>query len=545
MVAAFLLPIAFSAELYHSFWAPKAAVCLVLVGPGLAALAQLVRGGNRPAILASSFLVAASLSALWSGNLVVALTGAPNWGTGLVFVAALAASWALGVVAGTRRRDQILMAVVAGAGINAMVAWLQARGLVPPALESEGRSMGLMGNPVHLGALVAGAVWLVVHRVGWRRRSLAWVAPLALLAGAAQLSGGRSAVGLTVLATLAGLARSGVKRGAAILAAAVIGMAAASAWAGEGAVSGSGRVVGPDATAQVDVRGTTLRVALDAALERPVLGWGPGRFQAATSPRSTAAMSEGGVSIWKDAHNWVAEYAVTTGFVGLALLGAWLVAAGRASGGPLVGFAVVVGLFMLVEPQSVGVTPLAFMALGASSRGPAHPPAVGRGLRLASTALMAAGFTLAAVFLVGEAYLRRALLDTSVPTFERGAALVPPWADVSRLGARIQTFGALHSPEQRQRVLALARQATRRDPTDPSTWSYLAQLELVWGSDAAAGRAATRALERNPWLLEGLSSAVVVAKRTGDEAGLAEHCRRLKILGQGHRACGGPATVLP
>jgi hypothetical protein len=40
-----LLPVAFSSELYHSFWAPKAAVALLLLGPGLVAVARLARGG--------------------------------------------------------------------------------------------------------------------------------------------------------------------------------------------------------------------------------------------------------------------------------------------------------------------------------------------------------------------------------------------------------------------------------------------------------------------------------------------------------------------
>jgi hypothetical protein len=156
---------------------------------------------------------------------------------------------------------------------------------------------------------------------------------------------------------------------------------------------------------------------------------------------------------------------------------------------------------------------------------------------------LTAGVVVAAVFVAGEAFLRRGLLDTSERSFDRGAALVPPWADVSRLGARIHSFDAIHSPPRRQRVLELARQATRRDPDDPLTWSYLAQLELVWGSDVAANRAVGRALARNPWLLEGLSSGAVVAERTGDEAALDRHCRRLKVLGKRPLACGGPATV--
>lgn len=547
VAAAFLLPVAFSPELYHSFWAPKAAVCLLLVGPGLVALARLARAGSVPARLAGLFVAAAALSTATSPSVVASLTGGANWGTGLVFVAAVAGAWALGVTAGEQRRRQLAAALVAAALINAAMAWLQARGLVPPSLESAGRSSGLMGNPVHLGALAAGALWLAGERLGrgrWRR-SAPWLGAVALLAGAAQLSGGRSAVGLVALATVAVARRAGWKRALAIVAAVAAGFLAAPAWAADGAVSGSARAVGPESTRQVDVRLGLWRISAEAALDRPLLGWGPGRFHEATSPRYTPVVSEGGVKAYHDAHNWVVEYAVTTGAVGLLLLAGWLVTAGRAGAGALAGFAAVVGLFMLVEPQSVGLTPLALLALGASSRpGPGVGPAR-RGWRLASAVGVVAGVAAAGVLLTGEALLHQAVLDTSPARHARAAALLPPWADVSRIGARIESFAGLHSEPDRRDALALARQATRRDPADPSAWSNLGRLELEWGTDEAAARALERALERNPWHADALLSGAVLAGRTGDAAARADRCRRLEVLDKAPPVCGGPATVRP
>ena len=541
-----MLPVAFSPELYHSFWAPKAAVCLALVGPGLVALAHLVRSGSRAAVLAALFLATVAASAVAaSGPWVLAVTGAPNWGTGLLFAAAVVGSWAIGAVTTDERRRQLLLAIVAAAVVNAVVAWLQARDLVPPALESPQRSAGLMGNPIHLGALAAGGVWLVADLIGRRRATLWWTAPLVLLAGAAQVSGGRSAVGLSVLAVLAALPRAGLHRGAAIVAAVLLGLWVAPVEATEGTVSGSSRVVGSEATAQVDLRGTVWRISLDAALDRPVLGWGPGRFQAATSPRTTATMSEKGVSIWKDAHNWVVEYAVTTGFLGLGLLGAWLVASGWRARGPLAGFAAAMAAFLLVEPQSVGITPLALLALGASMRGPPASPVPAKPWGVLAMVGLAAGLAAGAVLVTGEALLRRGQLDTSVRDFERGAALLPAWADVSRLGGRIQAFDAIRSPALQRKAIGFARQATRREPEDPLAWTYLGQLELVWGSESEAGAALRRARERNPWLAEALTSSAVLARRTGDQALLDDSCRRLGVLGRTPTPCEGPATVEP
>ncbi|MDP9388964.1 MAG: hypothetical protein M3Q48_13885, partial [Actinomycetota bacterium] len=156
---------------------------------------------------------------------------------------------------------------------------------------------------------------------------------------------------------------------------------------------------------------------------------------------------------------------------------------------------------------------------------------------------LAVGVVAAGVFLAGEVFLRRALLDTSVTSYERGAALVPAWADVSRLGARIESFHGLHDPDHRQRALALARQATRRDPADPATWTYLGQLEMVWGSSDAAERALTRALDRNPWLGDALESRAVLAERQGDRPVREESCRRLDVLGRNPPVCRQAATV--
>lgn len=543
VLAALLLPLAFSPAVYHLFWAPKAALCLVLVGPGLVTLARLVRGGSAAASLAALFLGSATVSAALSGHVAAALTGAPNSGTGLLFVAATTGAWAIGVAAGAARRRQMVTALLAAALVNALVAWLQARGLVPVPLESPGRSFGLMGNPVYLGALAAGAVWVVAARAGRRGRLLPWLAAVVVLAGAAQLSGGRAAVGLAVVSALAGFRLAGPRRGAALLAALAVGFLAAGAWAGGGAVTGSSRAVGSESTAQLGTRVGFWRIGALAALDRPVFGWGPGRFEAATSPRATAAVSEGGVNVYKDAHNWLVEYAVTAGAVGLGLLLAWLVVSGRAATGPLAGFAVSAGLFMLVEPVSVGIAPLALLALGASGPPAPRPVPADRLWRAATGVALVVGLLVAGVFVTGEALLERGRLDSSTAGVARASALLPPWAEVSRLAARTEVFAGLRSETHRAEALALAREATRREPEDAASWSYLAQLELVWGTDEAAARAIHRTLERHPWYADGLRSAAVLAARTGDREGLAAACGRLRTIGLVPDRCGGPATV--
>ncbi len=538
VAAAALLPLVFSPQAFHLSWAPKAAVGLVVVGPGLVALARLVAARSRPAMLAALFLVWAGLCTLASESVPLAVLGGINHGTGLVFIALLVGCWALGRQLGELRRRQLALILVLVATANALMAWLQAHDLVPPALESPGRSSGFMGNPVHLGALCAGALWLLARRVGREEGQWAWLAAVAAVAGGAQLSGGRTAAVLCAVAVLGGLWRASFRRAAAVLAAACLGFAVFPLGA-QGASQVSTRSVGPEAGTQVALRWDLWRMGLEASAERPVWGWGPGRFETATSPRLTAPLVRDGR--WRDAHNVVVEYAVTTGPLGLALFGWWLAAAARRSRGPLAGFALAAGLYLLVQPQSVAVTPLILLALGASGPRPADPARAWGGWTAAAAAGSALGLVGAGLLLVGEASLERGFTDSSLPDYRRAHRVLPPWPEVSVLGSRIEAYHALSSRREEHRTgsLALAREATRRDPSDATSWAYVANLELAWGSDARAATAVERALSRNPWQGMALGARAELARRRSDHTARADACRRLSQLGPVPRLCGG------
>ncbi|HET7488250.1 MAG TPA: O-antigen ligase family protein [Acidimicrobiales bacterium] len=536
VLAAALLPIAYSTELEHPFWAPKAALCLLLLGPGAVAVARLVAAGDGAAMAATAFVAAAGLSAALSDKPALALVGGANWGTGLLFDATLVGAWALGRLCTGHRRRQLVTAVLAAALVNAAVGWLQARDLVPDVLESPGRSAGLMGNPVHLGALAAAAIVLAGSRLREDRRWYLWVGALALLAGAAQLSGGRSAVGLGLVATAVVAWRAGPRRGAAAVAAVVAGALVASVWAGGKAVTGSSRAVGQESTAQVGERIDLWRLSVGAIGRRPLLGWGPDRFEAATTPRYVPPVTEGGRQIYRDAHNWVVEYATTTGLVGLGLLVAWLALAARDARGPLAAVAAVAGVFLLFEPLSVSLCPLALLALGASTRGPPLP-AAGPAWRAAAVAGLLVGAGFAVVLLAGEVRLRQATLDISRDRYRQAAPLLPAWPDVSLAGARVEAYFGLHDEAARRATLELARQATRRDPASSQAWAYLGQLERVWGSEQRARAALDAALRRDPWLAEALERRASLARSGGEDGVLADVCGRLKTLGRTTPSC--------
>lgn len=531
VVVAGLLPVVFVDDLYWGGWAPKAALCLAVLLPGLVVLARLVVDGNRPAIAAAAFLAAAGLSTALSDKPALSLTGAANWGTGLLLLATLVGAWALGTFAGARRRAQLTVALIAAVTVNAGVAWTQAR------VGDGGRTGGLMGNPVFLGGLVAGGLYLLGQRFGRGRRSWWWLSAVAVMAGAAQLSGGRAAVVLAGAAALASLRGAGAARGASLVAALVAGVALAPLGA-KAPLLASERVAQASVASTSETRFAVWRVGAGAVRERPLLGFGPGRFAAATARHYDAAAAREGV-VLKDAHNWVVEIGVTTGLLGLVLLAAWLGPAGWRARGPLAGFALVTGVSSLVEPLHVALTPLAMLALGAA--GAAGPGREGGrdgdgrplGPRWGAAALVGLGVGLAAAALlvVGQVHLQRGVQRDSVRDAGRGIALSPPWPEAELVAAGVEASLGLRKGEpHRRRTLERTRRAVARDPVDPALWAELGAVELAWGDDERAAEAFRLGLDANPWDLSSLLGRVTLARRRGDQALLADSCRRLRAL---------------
>lgn len=536
----FLLPVAYSEATYHTFLAPKSALALVALVPGMVALLALTRrssrapiGVRRSARSASGFCVAAMLSAALADVPLLAVTGSANAGTGLLFVLLGTGCWAMGTQLRTERRRLLGTAIVAAGVLNAVVAWSQARGFAPAGLEMAtagpltGRAFGLLGNPVHLGAICAGTLLLAGSRVRDSRRVAGWLAAAALVAGAVQLSGTRAALGLAGLALVAVLVRwwPGWPRAALLAFAVVAGLQLASA--GTEVVDAGSRVQGEGSLDGVHTRAAVWGYGAAAAVERPLLGWGPGRFAAATTARYDADVTRHGVHT--NAHSWPVEYATTTGAVGLGLLVGWLVLAGRQARGPLAWFAALHGVFALVEPTSLAITPVALLALGAAGpvwTRPKRPPALPQRVAVGGAAV---GVAVGVVLLAGEVKMSDALLDTSLMAWRSADQLLPAWPEVTYLGARVEAFQALATagPDHRERALALARETVARDPADPQWWAYLGYIELRWGSLEAAGEAFNEALDRLPSHPMGLLGAAEHAHERGDDGALDDACRRL------------------
>src|SRR5262249_43185330 len=124
-------------------------------------------------------------------------------------------------------------AVIAGALVNAAVAVLQTAfdldvlhlGLV------DNRAPGVLGNPVHLGAITAASLAMLIPRLPGRPQR--WAPAIVLAAAAVQLSGSRAALAVLLIVTAVSCLRLPramvVLAGGAVIAGLVLGAIVATA----------------------------------------------------------------------------------------------------------------------------------------------------------------------------------------------------------------------------------------------------------------------------------------------------------------------------
>jgi hypothetical protein len=530
---AFLLPLVFSDGIAHPWWMPKAVLALVAVGPAFVVLARMAVHGDGAARMALCFLAVAAFSTMLAERPLLALVGQSNWGTGFLFLVLLAGMWAVGTRLSQWGRSALPVALVASASLSASSAWLRTLDLPGMVFSYQGGAFGLMGNSVYFGALCAAAIWLAAFAFVAKRKSVLWLLPMFVLAGGAQLSLERSALGLTLLAMIAVAWRNSIRR--AIVASVVV--AAAFIVAGNIAPTATGRSL-RYSTSQVGSRQELWRVALAESIRQPILGSGPAHFDAAVEPRSTLAMSKGDL-YYVDAHNFLIHLAVTTGWLGLALFLGWLITASVGVSLELGAFALAIGLFSLVEPLWLGLTPLAFMALGAA-RSPRADTRFSMRWRVPAVALGAIGVGVGAVCLIGDRDLQLALDGSSAGRAKASAELLVPWPDGYLLGAELENHRALHgAPKSAHAAVLLMRRVTDRDPATPSNWVILSSMLLREGDRPGARIALDHAVALSPWLSTSLQLRATMAKEDGDPETLTTVCRRLALLKGGFDACQG------
>jgi hypothetical protein len=275
-------------------------------------------------------------------------------------------------------------------------------------------------------------------------------------------------------------------------------------------------------------------MGLDAFSHAPILGVGPGRFRAETSRFMPLdiAQDHGPDVLLLDGHNVAVEYLTTTGVLGLLAAGIWIALAARRARGPLVAFAVVIGITWLLEPQGVDTTPLLLLALGASAPllVAKHPPSprAERGWAIATVSALLVGVLAAGVFLYGERELGQARDLGSQSALDRARPILGFYPVVDSLQTEIDIRdGMAGDRAARTRAIAAARATVRREPTRPDWWNRLGEVEGQWGSARASEHAFREALRYNPWSVHAMQGLALLARRSGNRAALAHWDRRL------------------
>lgn len=537
-VAAAALLLAISPAVASKTFVPTYTVLLLVGAVGFVPLLQSLRRSRAavPSWALAAFLAVGLLSALTSAAPNLSIFGLYLWGTGWLLWFGCAGAFAIGArLRSNADMNWLFGGLIVGAVGNACLALYQTL-LVPSSATfgpyQRNQADGFLGNPIHLEALMLGVIALISVRYSRSSRSLVrWAPVLLLMAVALEFSEERFAVLLlpVLFLILVVLRRA---RGAA--ASFIIGCGYVIGYLG-GKSNLGGRLGQGTSSVGYAERLQIWRLALHAIGTRPLLGYGPGLFEAATAPHITAKLSAelGPIRLFSDAHDIFIEVAVTTGLLGLACFLTWLGSSLFRARNIFVLFAVFGLAIELVEPISIMITPLIFLTLGACrttwipirdarpSPGP-HAVSVVTPLRaierLLLAGLVAGSLLLGTTMLVGDNALEHAPpYGYNLGDALRANSLLPYWPEsASVLGSVYASYASVFESQRRTRHdLLVARRyftlATERDPMDPLEFAELGDIDVQLGQHGWARRAFLHAYTNDPWSPAALDGLAVIA----------------------------------
>lgn len=536
LVAVVLLTTAYFPFVLIPSYSPRLAYVGLLAPVGAVFIGRLAKGRDHSAIAALALASIAVASALVSATPLPSLLGVLGREQSALIIVFVVLAWAAArglSTAGVAALGTVLTWVVI---LNMVLGILQVLFQIDRApLELyDGRATGLLSGHVYFGAIMIGGIGLVIARRRPRRLSPSDLFLVAGFGAAANLSGSRASVALGVVVIVALLWSHRWRAISSGLSAYVVGVVAAVALSD---------AVGSAATAQDRAieagsagRLQAWRYGLSAIGDRPLLGWGPGRFRAAVQGRFDADFTRDHASselsqIWYDGHNVFVNTWVTLGSLGLLALIAFIWTCARHARGPLALFASLVAMSWLLQPAGLVTVPLVMLCLGASmSKSQAVGTAVARpagpvGERSARLALLV-GILVAVAVLFPDVMLKSASERRSLSAVEAAESLLP-WDPVAAEAVASGHLSWAPPPDGLESAARWYREATHREPDRPYYWNRLAELQLALGDDDGAASSVSRALELQPWNVRAVQYSLVVARRTGDEGVAAEAEQRL------------------
>ena len=458
----------------------------------------------------------ALVSALLSPSPTIGIFGLYLWGTGWLLWFGAAGAFAIGASLGPNDRRWLFVGLLVGALGNALVAIAQTVGQLQMgalALFDGKQSDGLLGNPIHLEALLLGAVALVLGRAC--RSPLRWAAVVLVLAVALEFTSERFALVILVLLVLYGLYSYGARRGGTF--ALLIGVGYAIGFLSGGSGLGA-HVTSVSGATPFGVRPRVWLAGAHYVLHHPLLGAGPGQLRTAMDSTATLSFFQNVLAgrILTDGHDIFVEVGVTTGFIGLACFLVWLLGAARtATRCAFLGFAAAMVAVELVEPINVAILPLSFLGLGAAtavclrlretgdptpsrseSEQSAGALATGRRgkvpyAQMITFVAVAVALLLGVTMVIGDAYMLSGTDHIPGPPFNLAAAkdanrLLPYWPDSALEVAQIEAFDSITAGSSSESVLAESRHwtaiAVSRESRNPSLWTLLAGADVELGA---------------------------------------------------------------
>jgi O-antigen ligase len=519
-----LLLIAMPFAFVPSF-APRMAVLMAILPAGLWSLAVRARSRDLVSRVACALIAWIVVSALASGHALLTLVGPyGRESSGLILIAAIAV-WSAARSTSADGKRLGLPVVFSAFVINALLAvWQVSFQIRSGALALyEGRATGLLQGHIYLGAVMAAAACLVVTQP-FRTRSAMLL--IAVFAGSANLSGSRFPVALGLLGVLVLSVRRPARYVAFAVSAYIAGVLASQAltnWRGSGA-SATERGAGAGTSGRLQV----WRYGLDAVLERPIVGWGPGRFREAVQGRFSPTFAADHVrnevgAIWFDGHNIVVTLAVTLGLIGLALAAILLVVILRQSRGPLLVVAIVVMLTWLLEPAGLVTLPLVMLCLGlASASDGTITSSVSSGVSDVDPvakhgrSCVLVGVALGLALILFDLQIARAE-RTENPDAVVNATRWAPWDPImaETNAAAYLIFGA--DDNRLQPALDWMLEAQQRQPDRPYYYNRVAGIMMALSDTDAARAQLERALELHPWNVQSLQLQSALADIAHDD----------------------------
>ncbi|HXY44335.1 MAG TPA: O-antigen ligase family protein [Acidimicrobiales bacterium] len=571
--AAALLPTVFSPAVLSWTFTPKLAVLIVVGAIGAVPLVRLARSSQASwaARGAGAFLLIALVSALLSPSIGAGFFGLYEWGTGWFFWFGCAGAFALGACLRSDQLKLVLGGIVFAGLANGLIAIVQVAVHPGGALELyEGKQAdGMLGNPIHLEALLVGVLALIAGRACAGARARLWWPLVLLVSAALELTLERAALPIVLVILVAALVVYGLRQAAPFVALTVAGYVAAYVSAGSGLGS---RVAAGSSSTTFGTRLHIWDLALRSVVHHPLLGIGPGELISAIAPHMTASFAAhlGPGTLPTDSHDFLIEVLATTGLLGFVAFVTWIGGATLRARGPFLACAFAMLAVELIEPLNVGVTPVALLALGAATvslagqpvglaalrrwrRAPAStqvanplehpapenpPDELGEGASsepsgrrrrspslVVSPLLVAAAVFLAITMVVGDHYMLTSYEDivphSKIATADDANRLLPYWGESAAEVAEAYDWESSYTnggPAEVEEALAWYGTASGRFGANPLWPSEAGALELQIGDRAAAERDDYHALTLDPYTYLALEGLGTIAKQEGEFA---------------------------